>query len=88
MYASPGSAGLSSGDDLVGTMRGTVRKLGLEGGVWALITDDGQTVELIDAPADLCSDGDRFEVEGDRSGADVTIGMVGDAVRVKSFRKI
>lgn len=70
------------------TMRGTVRKLGLEGGVWALITDDGKTVELIDAPTALCEDGERFEVEGDRSGADVTIGMVGDAVRVRSFRKI
>ena len=72
----------------MGTMRGTVRKLGVEGGVWALITDDGTTIELLDAPADLCEDGSRFEVEGDRSGADVSIGMVGDAVRVKSFKRL
>lgn len=70
------------------TMRGTVRKLGLEGGVWALITDDGRTVELIDAPEALQKDGQRVEVDGERSGADVTVGMVGDAVRVKSFKKI
>lgn len=69
-------------------MRGTVRKLGLEGGVWALMTEDGGTVELIDAPDDLCKDGQRVEIEGDRSGADVTVGMVGDAVRVRSFKKI
>lgn len=69
-------------------MRGTVRKLGLEGGFWALITDDGRTVELIEPPADLQKDGQRAEVEGDRSGADATVGMVGHAVRVKSFKKL
>lgn len=70
------------------TVRGTVRKLGLEGGVWAVVTDEGKSVELIDPPADLKQDGQRVEVEADRSGADVTVGMVGDAVRVRSFRKI
>jgi len=69
-------------------LRGTVRKLGLEGGVWALVTDEGQTVELVDPPADLASDGKRAEVEADRTNADVTIGMVGDAVRVKSWRAL
>ena len=68
-------------------MRGTVRKLGLEGGVWALVTDDGKTVELVDPPAELCKNGARVEVVADRKKQpDVTIGMVGDAVRVKSFK--
>lgn len=70
------------------TLRGTVRKLGLEGGLWAVVTDEGQSVELIDPPADLKQDGQRVEIEADRSGADVTVGMVGDAVRVRSFRKL
>ena len=70
------------------TLRGTVRKLGLEGGLWAVVTDEGQSVELIDPPADLQEDGQRVEIEADRSGAEVTVGMVGDAVRVKSFRKL
>ena len=67
-------------------MKGTVRKLGLEGGVWALITDDGQAIELIGPPESLCRDGQRAEIVPDRAKSDVTIGMVGDAVRVRSFR--
>jgi len=63
-------------------MVGTIRKLGLEGGLWALITDDGRTVELIDAPAGLRKDGARARVEGRRDDAEVTVGMVGDAIRV------
>ncbi len=67
-------------------MRGTIRKIGLEGGVWALITDDGAQIELIDPPAELKKNGARAEIVGDRKGVDVTIGMLGDAVRVKSYR--
>ena len=64
---------------------GTVRKLGLEGGLWALMTDDGRTIELVDAPEALRRDGLRASVRGVRDGAEVTVGMVGDAVRVTSF---
>jgi hypothetical protein len=67
-------------------MRGTIRKIGIEGGVWALITDDGRQMELIDAPAELKKNGARAEVEGDRRDTDVTIGMLGDAIRVTSYR--
>jgi len=66
-------------------VRGTVRKIGIEGGVFALITDDGRQIELIDPPAGLQKNGARASVVLDRTGADVTIGMVGDAARVKSF---
>ncbi len=67
-------------------MRGTIRKIGLEGGVWALVTDDGRQVELIDMPEELKKNGARAEVEGDRKGVDVTIGMLGDAIRVKKYK--
>ncbi|MCB9616693.1 MAG: hypothetical protein H6722_30015 [Sandaracinus sp.] len=69
-------------------MRGTVRKLGLEGGLWALITDEGDSIELLDAPTELLKDGLRAEIEGEREGAEVTIGMVGDAVRVTKWRAL
>ncbi len=69
-------------------MRGTIRKLGLEGGLWALITDDGQTIELLDPPEQLRKNGQRFEIEGKRSSAEVSIGMVGDLVEVTSFRAL
>lgn len=64
---------------------GTVRKISIEGGVYALVTDDGRQIELIDPPAALQKNGARATVELDRKNADVTIGMIGDAARVKSF---
>lgn len=67
------------------TVRGTVRKISLEGGVFALVTDEGKQIELIDPPDALQKNGARAEVVLDRTGADATIGMVGDAARVRSF---
>lgn len=67
------------------TVRGTVRKVGIEGGVFALLTDDGKQIELIDPPPALQKNGVRAEVVLDRTHADATIGMVGDAGRVRSF---
>lgn len=66
-------------------MQGTIRKIGIEGGVWALITDDGKQIELIDAPEGLKKNGARARVETDDKRVDVSIGMLGAAVRVKSF---
>ncbi len=64
---------------------GTIRKLGLEGGLWALVTDEGSTIELVDPPAELRADGKKARVRGTRKGAEVTIGMVGDAIEVQSY---
>lgn len=70
-------------------MKGTIRQIGIEGGVWALVTDDGKQVELIDPPAGLKKNGARAEVEADESRpVEVSIGMLGQAVRVKSFKLI
>ncbi|HJL19817.1 MAG TPA: hypothetical protein RMH99_29405 [Sandaracinaceae bacterium LLY-WYZ-13_1] len=67
-------------------MQGTIRKIGIEGGVWALVTDDGEQIELIDPPAELRKNGARARVEADEQNpVDVSIGMLGRAVRVKSY---
>ena len=67
-------------------MKGTIRKIGIEGGVWALITDDGRQIELIDPPAGLKKNGARAKIEADTSRpVDVSVGMIGQAVRVKSY---
>ena len=66
-------------------MRGTIRQLGLEGGLWALITDDGRTVELVDPPPAICKNGLRVAIAPSRERAEVSVGMLGDAVRVASF---
>jgi len=68
------------------SMTGTIAKIGVEGGVWALVTDDGTQVELIDPPAALKKNGLRAKIEADTSNpVDVSIGMVGRAIRVRSF---
>ncbi len=66
-------------------VRGIIRKLGIEGGLWALVSDAGETIELLDPPAKLRVDGARAEIEIDSAPADVTIGMTGASGRVKSF---
>lgn len=69
------------------TYRGTIRKLGLEGGLWALIGDDGQQYHLVDAPEKLKQDGLRVEVTGEQpKGA--SIAMLGATLSVNSFRAI
>lgn len=68
------------------SVRGTVRKIGIEGGIYALITEQGKQIELIDPPDALKKNGVAAEVELDRKGTEVTIGMVGDAARVRSFK--
>lgn len=67
-------------------MQGTIRKIGVEGGVWALITDDGLQVELIDPPEGLKKNGARAEIEAEERPVEVSIGMLGQAVRVKGFK--
>lgn len=67
-------------------MQGTIRKIGVEGGVWALITDAGEQIELIDAPDELKQNGARAEIDADAETVDVSIGMLGRAVRVKSYK--
>lgn len=66
------------------TKVGVVRKIGLEGGLLALVTDAGETIELLDPPAAL-RPGVRAKIELDTRGADVSIGMVGVAAKVRSF---
>jgi hypothetical protein len=68
------------------SVRGTVRKIGIEGGIYALITEQGAQIELIDPPDALKKNGVQAEIELDRKGTEVTVGMVGDAARVRSFK--
>lgn len=66
------------------TRTGTVKQISLEGGLLALVTDTGETFELLDPPSAL-RPGVRAKVELDTRGADVSIGMVGQAARVRSY---
>ena len=50
-----------------------------------MITDDGRTVELVDPPSAICQNGLRVSIAPRRERAEVSVGMLGDAVRVGSF---
>ncbi len=63
---------------------GTIQRVGLEGGLVALVTERGESFELLDPPAALVP-GVRARLELDTEGADVSIGMIGQAARVRSF---
>lgn len=69
------------------TFVGTIRKLGLEGGLWALIGDDGQQYHLVDAPAAIRKEGMRVEIKGEiPKGA--SIAMIGSMLRVHTFKQV
>jgi cob(I)alamin adenosyltransferase len=57
----------------------------LEGGVWVLEGDDGQTYQLADDRR-VQKDGKRIEVEGEVDSQAVGIGMVGPLLSVRRFR--
>lgn len=67
-------------------VRGVVRRLGLEGGIWGLVTATGDTHELVDAPDELLREGLRAEVEGEEPIGEVSIGMLGGSIRVVQFK--
>lgn len=66
------------------TVQGVVRKLGVEGGVWALMADDGRQFHLVDAPGAIKKDGLRVSVTGEEPGG-ASIAMLGSMLRVRSF---
>lgn len=66
------------------TKTGTIQKIGLEGGLLALVTDAGESFELLDPPHEL-RPGARARLELDMRGADVSIGMIGQAARVTKY---
>ncbi len=69
------------------TVQGVIRKLGVEGGVWALMGDDGKQYHLVDAPDAIKSDGMRVVVKGQEPGG-ASIAMVGSMLRVKSYTRL
>lgn len=64
---------------------GTVRRASLEGGQWILTTREGETYQLRNAPAAMCKDGLEVEVSGEVDEGAVSIGMMGEVLRVESF---
>lgn len=66
------------------TKTGTIQRISLEGGLLALVTDAGESFELLDPPPEL-TPGRRVTAELDTRDADVSVGMIGQAARVLRF---
>ncbi|MBI3925694.1 MAG: hypothetical protein HY319_09150 [Armatimonadetes bacterium] len=70
------------------TLKGTLEKTDLEGGVWVFKTDDGGQYHLDGLESRFQKDGKRLEVEGDIDRGGVSIGMMGAVFRVVSAREV
>jgi hypothetical protein len=68
------------------TVTGTIEKKGFGFGTWALVTDDGTTYELKDAPAELQQEGIQVEVKGKIREDVMTIAMIGAVLEVESYK--
>ena len=67
---------------------GTVHKTDLEGGSWLLRTDQGVVYQLNGGDKELMTDGKRVEVEGEIESESLGIAMMGDVLRVRSYRTL
>ncbi|MFB8790658.1 MAG: DUF5818 domain-containing protein [Potamolinea sp.] len=67
---------------------GVIERKGLGPGTWALVTEDGETYELKDAPAELKKSELKVKVEGQVRDDVMSFAMIGPVLEVKSFKVI
>lgn len=68
------------------TIKGTVKKEELSGGIWVLDADDGERYQLQGGDGTLLKDGQKATVEGSVDKNAMGIGMVGSIFKVKSYQ--
>jgi hypothetical protein len=66
-------------------VKGVIERKGFGPGTWALVTEDGQTYELKDAPEELKKADLKVKVEGQVRDDVMTFAMIGPVLEVKSF---
>jgi hypothetical protein len=69
-------------------VKGVIERKGFGPGTWALVTEDGQTYELKDAPDELKKADLKVKVEGQVRDDVMTFAMIGPVLEVKSFEAI
>ncbi|GAC1461246.1 MAG: hypothetical protein NVS2B14_07260 [Chamaesiphon sp.] len=70
------------------TVTGSIERKGLGPGTWALVSDEGETYELKDAPDELRKSGLKAKVKGQVRDDVMTFAMIGPVLEVKSFEVI
>ncbi|RMF20884.1 MAG: hypothetical protein D6756_13460 [Cyanobacteria bacterium J083] len=68
------------------TVEGKIEKKGFGFGTWALVTREGKTYELQDAPPELCQIGIWATVTGEILSNVMTTAMIGEVLAVKSYQ--
>ena len=71
------------------TITGTVTRVDMGAGTWALSGDDGQTYELYGSKAEeLKTEGQKVSVTGTIREDVMTIAMIGPVLEVESFEVV
>lgn len=64
---------------------GTIARLGLGSGTWALVSATGETYELKDVPVALKQVGLQVQLQGELRPDVMTLAMIGPVLEVQSF---
>lgn len=67
------------------TVTGKVEHKSMGPGTWALVTENGETYELKDAPSELRQSHDKVKVKGQVREDVMTFAMIGPVLEVQSF---
>lgn len=68
------------------TVTGTMQKINMGPGTWALKSDEGKTYEIYQgAPSELLQVGQKVKVNGQVRDDVMTMAMIGPVLEVKSF---
>lgn len=71
------------------TIEGIIQRSGMGTGIWALVTADGVTYEILqDAPKDLLQPNLKVCVKGQVREDIMTVAMIGPVLEVKSFELV
>lgn len=68
------------------TLRGTVKHIPLEGGLWILESEDGRKYQLQGGDGQLLVEGRRVIVQGRPAKNQMTIGMAFPVFEVRSYQ--
>lgn len=66
-------------------VEGKIERKGFGSGTWALVSNDGETYELHQAPPELQKVGLEVKVKGQIRADVMTIAMIGPVLEVQSF---
>lgn len=66
-------------------VKGTIERKGFGPGAWAIVTQDGETYELHNAPNDLQQEGLKVKLDGEVRDDVMSFAMIGPILEVKNF---